>query len=289
MSRGVLYGESTPCQLLRWSRTHRGRRASSSAAYRLAPGRREPRRRERALVAVGGNEVCVHTLVRQVEEERPRSVASLQPVERVVRQLVRDVALLRHLLAVDVQASRRRAVRALPGEADPAVEARLRPPIVVAHVPLPHQRRLVPRLLQVLREEYGASRDRRVVVHHLVLVGIQAGEDRRPARRTQRRRHERVSEVRALSSDAVHAGRLDDRMPHEAHGVVAVVVGEDEHHVARRGAGHPWERLHRRRRGLLAIGACERRRRDCQHGSQPHAGREMHAHVPPQKPKRPTR
>ena len=76
-----------------------------------------------------------------------------QPVERVVGQLVGDVALLRNLLAVDVQAVLRGQVGALAAEADPVVEARLRLVAFAAHVPLADEGGLVAGLLQVLREE----------------------------------------------------------------------------------------------------------------------------------------
>ena len=172
---------------------------------RLALRRLQARRGQRALVALRRDEVRVDALVRQVHEEGPRLVARLQPVERVVGQLVRDVALLRHLPAVDVQPVGRRQVGALAPEADPAIEPGLRSPIVVPHVPLAEEPGLVAGPLQVLREVGRPGRHRRVVVDHLVLVRVQPGEDARPARRAQGGRHERVLQVDAGPGDAVEA------------------------------------------------------------------------------------
>ncbi len=68
-------------------------------------------------------------------------------------------------------------------------------------------------------------------------VRIRAGQDRRARRRAQRRGDERVAYMRTALRHAVHVGRLHERMPHEAHRVEAVVVAEDEDHIAWRNGG----------------------------------------------------
>ena len=165
-----------------------------------------------ALVPLGGHEVGVDGLVREVEEERPIGAALFQPVERVVGELVGDVAALRHRLAVDVEAVRAREVRALAAEADPAIEAGLRRIAVAAHVPLADERGLVAGLLQILRKERRARRHRVDVVDDAMPVRVLAGENRRAARRAQRRRDERVPHVHAALRERVEmsASRATD-------------------------------------------------------------------------------
>ena len=109
-------------------------------------------------------------------------VRALQPVEREVVELVGEVAVLRHPLAVDVQPVAVRPVIALPLEADPAVEAGLRVVALQPHVPFADERGLVAGGLQIFGIEDEAGRDRVVVVHHPVLVRVEPGEDRRAAR-----------------------------------------------------------------------------------------------------------
>ena len=104
MSRRQWYGKSTPCQLLRWFCTHIGRRVRLPAVAAIVAGAANGRACVAPLVPLGRHEIGVHRLVRQVQEERPSLGALAEPLEGVVGQLVGDVALLRHALAVDVQA-----------------------------------------------------------------------------------------------------------------------------------------------------------------------------------------
>ena len=63
------------------------------------------------------------------------------------------------------------------------VESRPRSVMVVAHVPLAHEGRLIPGLLQILREEDRPLRLRPLVIDDAMVVHVLAGEDRSPARR----------------------------------------------------------------------------------------------------------
>ena len=184
-------------------------------------------------MALGGDELGVHGLVRQVEKERPILAALLQPVDRVIGQLVGDVAALRHRFAVDVEAVLAGKVRALTAKADPAVETGLRRIAVATHVPLADERRLVAGLLQMLRKERRPRRDRIVVVDDAMTMRVESGQDRRAARGAQRRRNERVAEVDAVARERVEVRRLEPRVPQEAERVEAQVVDEDEDDVAR--------------------------------------------------------
>jgi hypothetical protein len=69
------------------------------------------------------------------------------------------------------------------------------------------------------------------------LKRVQAGEDRRPARRAERRGDNGILEMDTIGGHGVHVRRLQEGMPHEAHGVVAVIVAEDEDDVPWLGVG----------------------------------------------------
>ena len=107
-----------------------------------------------------------------------------------------------------------------------------------SHVPFAEEAGLVAGLLQVRWEEGGAGGNRSVVVHNPVAVGVLSGQNRRPARRAQRRGDERVLEVDPFARHAVELRSFEERLRfQEAHGVVTMIVGEDEDHVARFGGG----------------------------------------------------
>ena len=55
--------------------------------------------------------------------------------------------------------------------------------MVVAHVPLAHEGRLIPGLLQIPREEDRPLRLRPLVIDDAMVVHVLAGEDRSSARR----------------------------------------------------------------------------------------------------------
>ncbi len=173
-------------------------------------------------------ERTVHGLVRQVQTER-RLPRPLQPSHGVVGQQIGHVAFGLEVPAVLVQL--RIDVLALARKAQPIIKAgaRVRPRL---HVPLAHKRRLVARPAKQLRKR----RQRRVGVHgrvdpHPMRVCVRAGQERRPTRRAERRRHERVGEPRALPGQAVHVRRLNERMPEAAHRVPAHVVNKYENDV----------------------------------------------------------
>src|SRR5581483_3621834 len=72
-----------------------------------------------ALPVVGRDEVVVGGLVGEIEEVGRALLLLAEPFERVIGELAGDVALLRHALAVDVQAVLIGEVGALAAEADP--------------------------------------------------------------------------------------------------------------------------------------------------------------------------
>ena len=146
------------------------------------------------------------------------------------------------------------------------------------HVPLPDEGGVVARLLQVLGEVHRARRNRVVVVHDPMAVGVEPGEDRGSGRRAERGRDERILEVDALPSQGVEVRRLEEGV-HEAQGVVAVIVGEDEDQVHGLAARHLLERRRidggegRRRDGEEQ----QERLRSC---AEPATRQSMHACLP---------
>ena len=150
-------------------------------------------------MAVGWEEIGMHSLVRYVEKPGLAIVSSFalrinprsQPFEGIVRELVRDVALLSHprsihietgsiclwdVAPLDLQALVERPVNPLPLEAHPVIKAPLFL-IGVPHVPLPDKSRFVARLLEKFREKHQVVPDRVVVVHNPVVVCIAPGDD----------------------------------------------------------------------------------------------------------------
>src|SRR5207248_572981 len=103
-----------------------------------------------------------------------------------------DVALLWHLLTVHVQPIWIRPVSSLPFEADPVIEPSLRLVAVAPHVPLADEGRLVAGRLQGLWKERQPRRHRVVVVDYAMPMRVQPRQDRRPRRRAERGRHERI-------------------------------------------------------------------------------------------------
>src|SRR4051794_40227545 len=93
------------------------------------------------------NELGVNRLVGQIKEVGLISSDSAQPLKRIVSEFVRDVALLRDVLSVYVQAIFARKIGPLSFKADPLVEARLRVVSRGSHVPLAKESGLIPRLL----------------------------------------------------------------------------------------------------------------------------------------------
>src|SRR5690606_9707403 len=139
-------------------------------------------------------------------------------------QLARDAILVHH--AVDVNA--------LALEADPAVETGTAR-IIEPHVPLPDERRLVPRFAELARpgEERVADdiEPELVVVDDVMGMRIQAGEKTRPAWRAQRSDGEEVSKPGSLTAHAIDVWRFRHRMPGQPEQVRALVVRDDEKDV----------------------------------------------------------
>ena len=135
-------------------------------------------------------------LVRQIQEEGlGRITPMLQPVHRIVRQIVGDIGALLGRHAIHIQhlpLTRSQLggahpvfgeVEALPLETDPTVKARARRVGVAAHMPFAEEARLIAGLLQIAREEDQPLLRRVVVVDHTVIARRLAGQNGRPAGR----------------------------------------------------------------------------------------------------------
>ena len=103
--------------------------------------------------------------------------------------------------------------------------------VVLAHVPLAHVGGLVAGFVQAHRPVGEGGGKLGEIIRHAVGVRVSAGEDRRPARRAERRRAEHVRKAHAFVGDAIDVRRLERRMPGAAHRVPADVVAEDEQDV----------------------------------------------------------
>ena len=96
------------------------------------------------------------------------------------------------------------------------------------HVPLADVGGLVAGLLQPAREAVEIGRVVGEVVGHAVGVGVEAAEDRGPARRAEARCAEHVFKVDAFLGEPVDVGRFQVRMAAAGEGIPANVVAE--HH-----------------------------------------------------------
>ncbi len=98
-------------------------------------------------------------------------------------------------------------------------------------MPLADHRRLIPRLLEQLRERLLASVEALRDEVRPVQVAVLPRQDRRPARRADRVGHERVAEQHPLARDPINVRRLVDLRPVRADRMGSVVVGHDEQDV----------------------------------------------------------
>ncbi|GEM_PF-1605810 len=192
-------------------------------------------------MAGGGGERVVDSLIAEVEEEGLIGGSLLEPLDGLVGQDVRIVALEGLPFAVDVKL--RIKVGALSLEADPVVEPGTWFVVVVAHVPLTNVGGAVTGFLEVLREEDGSLGDGALVVDHPVVVHILAGEDGGPARGTEGGADEGVGEVSPFFGESVKGRGFQPLggILVEAHEVVAMVVAENEDNVGWIGGGKGWE------------------------------------------------
>jgi hypothetical protein len=87
-------------------------------ARRRVPGRRplETLVGVAALVSRCRDEICMHRFVRQAQIERSFAGSLSEPLQRVVGELVGDVALLRDAHAIDVETGLARQISALTGK-----------------------------------------------------------------------------------------------------------------------------------------------------------------------------
>ena len=173
---------------------------------------------------------AVRRLVTEHHQPRLAAVIALQPVEGDVGDgrcvvVVPDLA----PLAVDVELGAEILALALVGHE--VVEPRPRRVVPFAHVVLADVRRRVPVVVELVGKVGEIARVLGEVVGDAVLVRVEAAQERRPARRAQRRRAERVPEVHALASDAIDVRRLDVGMSGVAERVPPEVVEQDEEDV----------------------------------------------------------
>ena len=113
-------------------------------------------------MTIRGNEVRVNGFVTHIKKKWLVGTAMLKPLNRIVGQLVGDVAFLRHTFSIDVETvvgglrnlSRRavsiRPVRSLPPERHPVIKSALGVINIATHVPLADESRFVTGLLKVL-------------------------------------------------------------------------------------------------------------------------------------------
>ena len=103
--------------------------------------------------------------------------------------------------------------------------------LAVAHVPFPNEGRLVSRLLQKLGKKGQRLAHRIVIIHNMMVVRVEPGQNRGPARRAQRGRDVGIFKMNSLSRQSVKIRRLEKRMPQKAHRIVSMVIGENHHDI----------------------------------------------------------
>ena len=123
-------------------------------------------------------------------------------------------------------------VLALAEEAVPVVEAGAPFVAVAAHVPLAVEAGAVAGFLEDLGEGGEGFVEGAEVVLDLVGVHVEAGEDGGAAGGAETASDEGVLEVGAAGGEAVEMRRLEPGVAGAAHGVVTVIVTEDEDDVA---------------------------------------------------------
>ncbi len=100
-------------------------------------------------------------------------------------------------------------------------------------MPLTHKRSLVTSGLEVLREIHQIGSNRIVVIDHLVVVGVEARNNRGSTGSTEGRRDKGIGEVCPVGCHPIHLGCLEPRMPNETHGIISVIIREHEDDVSR--------------------------------------------------------
>ena len=190
-----------------------------------------------AEVPFGRFEHGVNGFMRKIQHERLVRVAVvLHPVQHIVGEQVRNVALAFYFFAVNVKSGIE--IDALSSEADPLVETGPGFVAGAAHVPFAHKGGLPAGFLQILGEEACAFRHACVIIDNTVFVGILAGQDAGTAGRAQSRRNGGVFYISAFASHTVHVRSFEEfGFIEKAHEVVAVIVAKDKDDVARFSAG----------------------------------------------------
>ena len=209
---GVVIGEFDPVPAVALILDPHGTGRVGIGGRLFAFGRNEMGVGVAAFVSLGGYEVGVDSLMRQIEEIGLFFGLLGDPVERVIGEFVGDVAFLWDMLAIDVQAVLVGQVTSLPFEADPLIEAGLRFVAAVSHVPLADERCFIAGFLKIVRKESSAGRDGGVVIDDFMLEGVLAGEHRGSARRAEGGRDEGVFAVGSFTGQPIHVGRLEERL-----------------------------------------------------------------------------
>ena len=100
-----------------------------------------------------------------------------------------------------------------------------------SHVPLADKGRLVAGPLKKLGEEDRSRRREIIVVHNVMMVHEQPGQNGGSARRAERCGHKGAGEVGSARRERVEAGSFQKGMVKKTDGIVAMVIGQNEDNV----------------------------------------------------------
>src|SRR5262245_59559220 len=172
------------------------------------------------------NQIRMHGFMRKIKEKRFR-VLLFQEIQRVIVQNISEITVFDFTFTIHVKL--RVEVATLALYADPIVNSGSRT-VVNAHVPFAEKRGLVTSIVQQARkgDEFVTARAVVRVVRDTVFVRILASEITCPARRTKRRRNERVLKTSAFACDALDVRDFDKGI---LHSVPAQIVNQDENDV----------------------------------------------------------
>src|SRR5690606_23666973 len=219
------------------------------------------------LVPFCWHKLRMDTFMRQVEEERLSGRVPFEKVNRIIGEQVGDVRRIGIPFTPTVHIEFRIVEHALTTKAHPVVEALPRLVVLVTHVPLAYEGRLVTFLLQIFREEPDGIRNGRLVVYHLVMVCELARQDTCATGRAERCRHKCIAQMYTFACHTVHARRFESRhLAHESHEVVAVVVCQNKDYIRSARIGR-----------CLPLTACRQQRSKCCDGD--HALATQHPQV----------
>lgn len=98
-------------------------------------------------------------------------------------------------------------------------------------MPFTNKGRVITSLLKNGRKRGRRGIKRRPVCENLVTVGVLAGENRSPTRRTQRSRDKRIFKYDTFARQAVEMWCFEKRMPGKRKRIVALIVNQDKNDV----------------------------------------------------------